>query len=402
MKRSIRQSQAESNSLYGRRGILTAWTIWIMLAVGVIIGGLFNVIWLSGIRNQARNCAASAAVAAGHSYLSDDMLRARQQSFEYEGREARCRQAAVSMVDKYRRGTSLPPITEDHVLVQWPENQWPVRDPALLVPSFITVAFDGKDKPYHVPFFFSGLTGVQSSQLGVRCSVALEHAPTAFRPTPNASVPLLPFAVCDDVPENKGGTGAVTNGVWTTNIESGMGTDRYSWNNEKHEFESGSDGLTELTVTIYSSTLAGAPDAFIPMSFSANPGVVGSAVESWIQNGLTLNDLRTQGREEVSFPGSMPTASLTSLELNACASALQKKCGEPCLIFLCSANPVSGSQPSLTLKRPVAARVIRATSISGSVKVILQPCILVTATAVTSTSPAAAANRYVYSIRLQD
>ena len=31
----------------GRRGILTAWTIWLMLAAGAIGGGKINVLWIS-------------------------------------------------------------------------------------------------------------------------------------------------------------------------------------------------------------------------------------------------------------------------------------------------------------------------------------------------------------------
>ena len=92
----------------GRRGILTAWTIWLMLAAGAIVGGLFNVLWISCVRNQAQNCATSAALSAGHRYLSDDMLRSWQQPFEYEGRVARCRKAAIEMVRQAALDCKLP------------------------------------------------------------------------------------------------------------------------------------------------------------------------------------------------------------------------------------------------------------------------------------------------------
>ena len=79
-----------------------------MLAAGLIAAGLFNLLWTSGLRVEARRCAESAAISAGHSYLSDDLLRTFPQSFENEGRAARCREAALTMADEYCRQSALP------------------------------------------------------------------------------------------------------------------------------------------------------------------------------------------------------------------------------------------------------------------------------------------------------
>ena len=385
-----------------RRGVLTAWTIWLILAAGVIAGGLFNAIWLSAVRNQAHHCAAVAALAAGHSYLSDDMLRSCQQPFEYDGRVARCQQAAVSMVDQYRNGTPLPPISAELVRVEWPDNQGPVSDPALLVPRKISVSFDSHHEQYHLPMFFGGLTGLRSTRMGVQCCVALEHAPTAFRPSPKNNVPMLPFAICDDILPLSQGQGTTSAGYWTSSIESGKGKDSFSWNDEARKFEPGQDGLPEVTVTIYSSTSPGSSDAFIPIAFSAGPkGPSGPPITAWIQEGLTEDNVKSLGREELSFPNSLSVIKLNSLIINECKTALDKKIGEPCLICLCSTNLVNGSQTSVTIKRPVAARIAQVTrSLNGAVKVVLQPCVLTTSTAITSRDPDIAMNRYVYSIRL--
>ena len=105
--------------------------------------------------------------------------------------------------------------------------------------------------------------------------------------------------------------------------------------------------------------------------------------------------------DPLAFPGSVPVTTLTSQDLLNCRIALQEKSGEACLIPLCSALPAKTELTSITLKRPVAARVVRVSQItSGSLKVILQPCVIATSTAVTSTPPDAAVNRYVYSVRL--
>ena len=64
-----------------RRGAMMLWSVWVLMAMLVIVAGVFNVIWLSFVRTEARRHAESAVIAGGHAYLSDDMLRASQQPF---------------------------------------------------------------------------------------------------------------------------------------------------------------------------------------------------------------------------------------------------------------------------------------------------------------------------------
>lgn len=390
-----------SATILTRSGVLTSWTILIMLTAGAICGGILNLIWLSAIRNQAYNCASSAALAAGHSYLSDDMLRSWQQPFEYEGRMARCQQAAFTMVEDYRAGTAIPAISPESIKAIWPEDQGPTTDPALLVPQAISVEFEGDYFRSQFDRFFYGLTGSRSNPSTVQCTVYLEHSPGAFRAGAGQSIPILPFAICDDLSGTDSGPAVQTPGYWTSSVESGKGQDMFSWNAETHQFESGPDGLPEVTVTIYSTTSVGNLDAFIPISFSNDKSNVGgSRIPEWIRNGLTGDNLRSMGLSELAFPGSVPATTLTPRDLLNCRTALQEKSGEACLIPLCSALPATTELTSITLKRPVAARVVQVSnSTSGSLKVILQPCVIATSTAVTATTPDAAVNRYVYSVR---
>ena len=392
----------QTSVVRNRNGVLTSWTILIMLTAGAICGGLLNLIWLSAIRNQAYNCASSAALAAGHNYLSDDMLRSWQQPFEYDGRTARCQQAAVNMVDDYRAGTQLPAISAESVKVIWSENQGPTKDSALLVPDGISVEFPEECFKSHFGHFFYGLTRSDSHSTSVKSTVLLEHSPAAFRAGAGQSIPILPFAVCDEVINTGTESAAGALGYWSANIESGKGQDQYSWSSETHKFESGPDGLPEITVTIYSTASAGNPDAFIPICFSSGIGSsVDARFQEWINTGMTGEDLASMGYKELAFPGSIPVASLKPQTLLSCRTTLQNKSGEACLIPLCSAIRTSGEATSLTLKRPVAARIIQVSnSVSGSLKVTLQPCVIATSTAVTASNPDQALNRYVYSVRL--
>lgn len=391
----------QTSVVRNRNGVLTSWTIMIMLTAGAICGGLLNLMWLSAIQNQAYNCASSAALAAGHSYLSDDMLRSWQQPFEYDGRTARCQQAAVNMVDDYRAGTQLPAISPESVKVIWSETQGPTQDPALLVPNAIRVEFPRECFKSQFGHVFYGLIGSGSRSGTVQSTVVLEHSPVAFRAGAGQSIPMLPFAICDELAERETDV-AGTSGYWSTNVESGKGQDQHSWNAETHQFESGPDGLPEITVTIYSTTSAGNPDAFIPISFSGGDGNTSDArFQDWVATGVTGEDLASLGYNELAFPGSIPVASLKPQTLLACRTELQNKTGHACLIPLCSAIPATGNVTTLTLKRPVAARIIKvSSSVSGSLKVTLQPCVMTTSTAVTASNPEQALNRYVYSVRL--
>lgn len=411
MKPIALQNRSSRNSdLRARRGVMMAWSIWVILAAGLIAGGLFNVIWLSGIRNQARHCAESAALAAGHSYLSDDLLRSRQQPFEHEGRAARCQNTAISMVDEYRRHTSLPAVSKEQVRLDWSDETILLNDPSMMVPARISVSFDNGDDEYHVPLFFSGLTGLRSANPGVSSTVVLEHAPAAFRPGPKSSVPMLPFAVLDRAPGSSDSPD--TTGHWTRNIESGTGSDHFSWNASSRQFEFGPDGLPEVTVTISSGTSLSGPDAFVPLCFCATrAGQASSGIPEWIENGLAHDDLQTLGLHEVAFPGSLPTLSLSSRQLNSVSGALQRKVGEPFVVCLGSVGPPPGNGQensdssaalsAISLLRPVAARIVRvAQGNGGTIRVTLQPCVLATSTAITASSRSVAANRYVYSVRL--
>ncbi len=373
-----------------------------MLTSGLIAAGLFNVLWMSGIRAEARRSAESAAISAGHGYLSDDLLRASQQSFEYDGRTARCKEAAVVMSDVYRRQSGLPKLSAHNVRLEWPAASDALIKAAPVVPTRITVAYDGYDNGFHVPLFFGGLARLRNTQIGVSASVSMEHAPYAFRPGPRTSVPMLPFAILDDPIVSSAEATGPSPGHWTQCIESGSGQDEFGWNNDQHQFERGPDGLPEITVTLDANGSTAA-DALIPLSFCASRSDENSSgISDWIRSGLLHQDLQTLGLKELTYPGRLPPCRLTPQQISSLSVALQSTVGEPRLISLCSAiDPASVSSVKLT--RPVAARIIRVTTrTGGSLKVTLQPCVLVTSTAVTSLEPPSPENRYVYSVRLCD
>ncbi|MFN9717961.1 MAG: hypothetical protein ACK58L_04650 [Planctomycetota bacterium] len=409
-KTQTRRSRLTKSS--HRAGVIMVWTLWIMLAACFIAGSLMNVVYVSGIRSEAQNCASSSALAAGHGYLTDDLLRLHQEAFEVDGRATRCRQQALRISEEHRRASRIPMLTEDDIELLVPELTGPTSDACAYVPTEVKVAFKGRGR-HGLPLFFAGLTGLDRVNLGVQACVKIEHSPIAFRPGRSLSVPILPFAICDEMISGDAETDSLSSdasddeptsefsGYWTSNIESGRGRDEFGWNSETHRFENGPDGLPELTVTIYSTSSAGHEDAFIPMPFGPNGSLGTGAYAVWIQNGLTIEELEGSGESEIRYPGSMNVGIIAPTDLAACRSSLESKIGEPCIISLCSLSPSNSESSVMTLKRPVSARVVQVTTAAaGSLKVVLQPCVMITSTAVTAPSPSAGLNRYIYSVRL--
>ena len=74
------------------------WSVWVFLAMLMIVACFFNVMWLSCVRAEARRHAESAVIVGGHAFLSDDLLRPWQQPFENEGRAVRSRNAVVDYI----------------------------------------------------------------------------------------------------------------------------------------------------------------------------------------------------------------------------------------------------------------------------------------------------------------
>ena len=404
-----------------RRGSMMLWTVWVFLAMLMMVAGLFNVMWLSCVRSEARRHAESAVIIGGHAFLSDDLLRLTQQPFENEGRAARCRNAAIEYFSQSGDSSLSQIVSADDLELVQPLAQIPADGPGLSqpttamsgtanVPEEIRLIF-GKAQPNdQVRMFFSGLTGVHLARLGVSAAAKIEHSPTGFLPGGNTTIPVLPFAIRDQGPAGE----SLSNGggLWSREIEAGQGSDNLSWNPEQHSVENGSDGLPEITLTISSASSVGSPDSFVPLRFAAVASTKNSGqIISWMQNGVTAEDLKTMSLSQLSFPSTIPVSSLSNTECAEIAAWLQSHQGRTFIVCLCGSNigaansrnsSAKGSaQSTVQLNRPVAARIMASGIDSrGVVRVRLQPCVLITSTAVTSSSATAAQNRYLYSVRL--
>ena len=201
--------------------------------------------------------------------------------------------------------------------------------------------------------------------------------------------------------------------MWSQKIESGKGTDVVTWNPVTHSVDDGSDGLPEIALTL-SPNPALQQDCFIPLRFAATfaSGDTSPSV-NWMQNGVSQDDLKTLGLSQLSFPSTLPSCKLSRNECAETAEWLNGHIGQSFIVCLCSptsaASMSSDSSSTSTnttgsnvkLNRAVAARVMGCgVTPAGDVRILLQPCVLITSTADTSSSPTTPCNRYIYSVRL--
>ncbi len=393
------------------------WSVWVLMAMLVIVAGVFNVIWLSCVRTEARRHAESAVIAGGQAYLSDDMLRTQQQPFENDGRAVRSRNTVVDYL-RHASDPSLAAMISDGDIdlldsqVERQSGDTRLTQPAATVPNEIRVTYGkshGKDR---VRMFFSGLADAGNARIGVSAAASIEHAPVGFLPGGQLTIPLLPFGIVDQDTDDPAKVNA--GGIWSQNIETGKGFDNLTWNPESHSVVQGPDGLPEITMTLSSNSAGGCADSFVPLKFSAvAPTSSSSQAVHWMQNGVSSADLQSLGLNQLSFPSTISAATLSRLECADISVWLRSHAGQSYIVCLC--NPAVGQATTqassestatsvlstIQLDRAVAARIMASgVSPNGDIRVVLQPCVLITSTAVMSSSPQAALNRYVYSVRL--
>ena len=178
--------------------------------------------------------------------------------------------------------------------------------------------------------------------------------------------------------------------------------------------ENGPDGLPEITLTLSPNSAGYRPGSFVPLKFAATSPTSNSCqTVNWMQHGVTAADLKTLGLNQLAFPSTVSASMLSRTECVEIAAWLLSHAGQSFIVCLCNPTFRSGGSENesdvgtalstVQLNRAVAARIMASgISAGGEIRICLQPCVLITSTAVMSSSAQATLNRYVYSVRLCD
>ncbi|MFM7919223.1 MAG: hypothetical protein ACKPJJ_03300, partial [Planctomycetaceae bacterium] len=166
-----------------------------------------------------------------------------------------------------------------------------------------------------------------------------------------------------------------------------------SWNAELRIFEQGPDGIPEVLVQLTTEP-AGGLDELVLLDFSGGDDTSARPLKRQIEEGLRFADLEFLGLRELALPAVFPVLRQRAEQLAEVQEKLASGRSEPSLLMLCSRLASAG----VSLQRAVSVRVVDAVqSDAQTVRLRFQPCVMVTALAVTG-SAEAAENRYVYSV----
>ncbi|MCA9036792.1 MAG: hypothetical protein KDA91_16775 [Planctomycetaceae bacterium] len=403
--------------LHSRRGVISAWSVFALMLAGLCTSLVINQLWLSQMRAEAIRCAEAAALAAGSELLSDDLLKVHPADLENQWRLDRAKLSAIDMSRKYHASAGVPELDESDILFNGTDSV--VASSTSTIPASVTVTYGGLRSdggPKHsVRMFFPGLSGVQQAAIGMHATAKIENQPVAFQAGPGINIPMAPLAIPDD------STGRNSRS-WTWLIEQGHGKDQYAWSNDSHTIQPGPDGLPEIQLTFQPNSVANQCGNIIPLNLCNQPNLDPSLLTDWMAGGIDADSLhggvaaggptdRTAATSIV-FPHRCTGVALTKTSLNPFADAIASALGRPVLFPITQSETESddaepehdgssNSTQALTLDRTVAARVMSVRmSKSGQVDIVLQPCVMTTATAIMDSTGTAPSNRYVYRMRL--
>lgn len=393
---AARRNHSQPRPPLPRSGVISLWTAGALSAFGLLSLCVIG-IWLDSSRLlHARHAAESAAIAAAHSWISDELLKVSHADFEKEARLLRAREAAEYAVKLYDTTASKLALSDKDPECFWHQASDPIPRP-LLVPAAIRITIPNAIPPYSL-----GLARLIPTQpLFAASSAILECQPAALAPAPGSAISFLPFALLDS---------PAAPGLWTRDVELYGGPDELAWIPERRQFEPGSDGIPEIKLVLSTDPAAPTENKLLPFQMiPADPTltqVTGPRFHETIRSGLSHQSLQRIGLNELLYPSGVSPSSLEPDELSRCLSALAETAAEPRILSLAeAAAPTSASSTTpaaLTLVRPVAVRIAQIDSSStialSTVTLTLQPCVLVSS--MIRTHPSAPFNRQIFSIRL--
>lgn len=392
-----------------RTGILSIWAVIAMLVCLCCVALVANTGYISGLRSESKHCAQAAALAAARTVLTDDILKSDPQLFEIEARYLRAREAAMAVGAMYGSRADLPTLGDQHVaigtVVSAEAGTTFLRNS--IAPNRVQVVVtNAAEDDFSGQLLFSGLSGLSHAKILSHATVGLENRIVGFRASGNAAVPMIMLAIPDS-------TDSSASGFWSSDIEANGGSDRFEWSGRDGVVNRSADRLPEIVISLKSNQRSAGPGQGRWLVLQTGDDLPLFVAESW-----TSGVRASSGNEHamLSFPVSAIDLELSNPDIFSIAMALQRIVGQPRIFPLYSADPTvsdladgdealdpSTDDQAVTLTRPVAARIVHVEVLADDeLQITLQPCVLSTSTALTSTDESVPANRYIWRIGLME
>ncbi len=391
-----------------RRGLLTAWSAIALVAVGLCAIYAVNLGLISWTRTRAQDCADAAALAACRALLTDDLLLPDVSAGHVDDRIRRCRRQAMAVARLYRDSGRIPEVRPHHVHV-WQRvhnadrNVWiPLTDSVR--PDSVQVQVTNRSTPQDSSgrLAGAGLSGISRAIIDCRASAWICDRICGFQTGPDIAIPIAPLAI----PQTDVG---VLAGTWSavapppdspsgsTELSDTTADDRYSWDSETDSLSDHPDGLSELLLAVTRRTVEPAPGFLLPVELC--PAAAGTTpFADRLRFGLTHEDTTAAGIRQLSFPRSDVAQAIGTDDFDALERVLTEIVGQKRIFPLVR---LGRPGPNAELTSVVAARILAAERTGrDEIRVLLQPTVLSTASAVIRCDGSGTPSRYVRRITL--
>lgn len=374
-------SRAES-----RRGTLAPAIAFALLAVMGLVALVLDSLWLDTAQAELQVAAEAAALAAGVQLASDDLLRGDDPDATVEQRLALAREAARRVAQENRiagRPVQLDVSPDGDIrfgkLVRREETGEAVFiETRHDVRSVAIRAEHSRSRNNPVAIWLLKVTSQPGGDVAAIAEATLDNHLVGLEALNGIPVPALPLAVLNHDPEGKREN-------WRTQIEQRRGPDRFSVDERTGEVapSSSGDGIPELTVR--SAPHRGDATRVNLFLFLIRPGLTESDLKQQFRLGFTRTDLPRPLR----FDQGMLRFETTPTITGCIPAELRELIGQCRIVFLYDEHRDDDGIGMVRIVAPVAARILNVElHDDGSCELVLQPGVMTTRTALT-TSPSA-------------
>lgn len=375
-----------------RRGILTVWSCFALVTVGLCAAVAINRSLMSNAWSETRNCADAAALAGCRQLLNDDLLRDGRDRVNAEWQASNCRHRAVDIGSLYRSNRSIPRLRSEDIQVY--QRQWnadrnifvPLTDS--MFPNTVEVFLSSRRSAGSSGRMIGGgISGIGRGTISCKAIATMYDRISGFRSGPGVSIPLAPLVIPESADQSVAGT-------WSSTDDLDCADD-YWWDEEFNELRYEADGIAELSVIIRRGSATVIPGELLPVEICRTD--FSASIADRVLHGLSHKDISEAGLEQLTFPRSDISCEMSDADLDELDNTLRSIIGQKRVFPLADLDAQSNG---LMLTNVVAARILVVERVEDEIQVLLQPTVMSSPAAVVSHDQSAQPNRYIRRIAL--
>ncbi|QDT25849.1 hypothetical protein Enr10x_11470 [Gimesia panareensis] len=231
-----------------RRGVITPLAALVLLVVMAGIALIVNRLWLDAASLEVTTCVETAALAAGHEMVSDELLKEKPDYQSLMQRAERSANQALKLNSVAGQQVGIKLTKGENLLFG---KSVPVVETGIRrflqtdhEPTSIQIQTKSPGRIANpVAEFLSDLTRSHAGSAGPQIQATLDNHVRGVRPFENVAVPAYPLGILKNDP-----TGKHTQ-TWELQIDQKQGKDEYRYDPKTKTVSKGPDGIPEIILT---------------------------------------------------------------------------------------------------------------------------------------------------------